>query len=307
MVGGLREQVQAEAQEPVGAQLQEHAGEDHRTGRGRLGVGIGQPGVQREDRHLHGEGECEREEHPAGGLDAEALRLGDGDQVECDRPAGGIGVQERQGQDADEHQRRTGHREQEKLGGGIGAVVVPPAADEEVHRHEHGLEAQEEHDQVEAGEHAHDAALEDQQPGVVGAAVVFRVGGQDGDREQDPRQDDEEQRDSVDSEQPRHTEVSEPDVAAGELEAVDSGVEGEQQPQRERSGRHRGEHGHQLQQLRAAAGHDDDQQGTEQRHDDQRREQREGGRGGGEHGGHQLALERNHSSRATAPMAAPAA
>ncbi len=307
MVGGLREQVQAEAQEPVGAQLEEHTREDHGTCGGCLGVGVGKPGVQREDRHLDGEGQCEGQEQPAGGLGGDALRLGDGDQVECERPAGGVGMQERQRHDADEHQRRAGHRVEEELGGRIGAVAVAPPADEEVHRDEHDLEAQEEDDQVEAGEHAHHAAFEDQHPGVVGAAVVPRVGGQDGDREQDPRQGDEEQRDPVYAEQPGDAELLDPCMAAAELEAVDSGVEGGEQPQRERSGRHRGEHGHQLQQFRAAAGSEDHQQGAEQGREDQCGQHREGGRGGGEHGDHQLALVRNHSSSATAPSAAPAA
>ena len=61
----LGEQVEAEAQEAVGAELQHDAGEDHRAGRRRLGVGVGQPGVEREQRHLDREGDGEAEEQPA--------------------------------------------------------------------------------------------------------------------------------------------------------------------------------------------------------------------------------------------------
>ena len=52
----LREERDGEADQAVGAKLQEDARQDHRAGRRRLRVGIGQPGVEREHRHFHGEG-----------------------------------------------------------------------------------------------------------------------------------------------------------------------------------------------------------------------------------------------------------
>ena len=58
----------------------------------------------------------------------------------------------RRGDDADEHERRAEHREEEELRGRVDAVVVAPATDEEVHRHEHDLEEDEEQEQVEAEE-----------------------------------------------------------------------------------------------------------------------------------------------------------
>ena len=58
----VREQRQAEAQDAVGADLQHHAREDHGAGRGRFGVRVRQPGVQREERHLDREGQEERAE-----------------------------------------------------------------------------------------------------------------------------------------------------------------------------------------------------------------------------------------------------
>ena len=51
-VRGFGKQRQAEAQDAVGAHLQHHARQDHRAGRGRFGVRVRQPGVQREERHL---------------------------------------------------------------------------------------------------------------------------------------------------------------------------------------------------------------------------------------------------------------
>ena len=72
---GQREHRHGEAQEAVGAELQQHAGQDHRAAGGRLDVRVGQPGVQREERHLDGEGQRE-------GAEAEQLRP-DG-SVRCD-------------------------------------------------------------------------------------------------------------------------------------------------------------------------------------------------------------------------------
>ena len=140
----LGEQVQTEPQEPVGAQLEQHPGQDHRSGGRGLGVGIRQPGVEREDRDLHGEGQSEGQEHPPGGGRLQALGLGQGHQVEGQVAARGVGVQEGQGQDADQHESRTGHRVQEELGRRVGPVAVPPPSNEEVHRYQDHLEAEEE-------------------------------------------------------------------------------------------------------------------------------------------------------------------
>ena len=43
----------------------------------------------------------------------------------------------------------------------VHAVLVPPAGDDEVHRHEHDLEEHEEEDEVEREEHADQRRLED--------------------------------------------------------------------------------------------------------------------------------------------------
>ena len=58
----VRKQRQAEAQNTVGAHLQHDAGQ-HDGARGRrFHVRVGQPGVQREQRHLDREGDEERQE-----------------------------------------------------------------------------------------------------------------------------------------------------------------------------------------------------------------------------------------------------
>ena len=55
---------QAEPDEAVRAHLQEDGRQDDRAGRRRVGVRVGQPGVEREHRHLDREAEEERQEDP---------------------------------------------------------------------------------------------------------------------------------------------------------------------------------------------------------------------------------------------------
>ena len=60
-LGRLGQDRDGDADEAVGAELQQHGGQDHRARGGRLGVGVGQPGVEREHRHL----DAEAHEHAA--------------------------------------------------------------------------------------------------------------------------------------------------------------------------------------------------------------------------------------------------
>ncbi len=63
-----------EAQEAERAQLQHDARQDHRARRRRFDVRVGQPGVEREHRHLHGEREEEGAEEPERGRRRETRR-----------------------------------------------------------------------------------------------------------------------------------------------------------------------------------------------------------------------------------------
>ena len=61
---GVGEQREREPDQPVGAHLQQDAGQDHRAGRRRLHVRVRQPRVEREQRHLDREREREGQEEP---------------------------------------------------------------------------------------------------------------------------------------------------------------------------------------------------------------------------------------------------
>ena len=75
------EQRERETQQAVGPHLQQDAGQDDRPGRGRFDVRVGQPGVEREQRHLDGEGHREGQEEPhlqlAGDVQRQQLFVGE--------------------------------------------------------------------------------------------------------------------------------------------------------------------------------------------------------------------------------------
>ena len=157
-LGGFREERDADAHEPVGAQLQEDGGQDHRTDGRSLGVGVGQPGVEREHRDLDGEAD----EHPGEDPDlhgAPELRAGVHQVGEGEALGAGLGEQ---GQERHEHQCRAEHRVEEELQRGVLALLAAPRADEEVHRQQHDLEEDEEQDQVLGDEGAGHAHLQDE-------------------------------------------------------------------------------------------------------------------------------------------------
>jgi hypothetical protein len=64
VLGGVGQQRNGEAQKPVGPHLQQDAGQDDGAGGGRLGVRVGQPGVERKHRHLDGEAHEKGPENP---------------------------------------------------------------------------------------------------------------------------------------------------------------------------------------------------------------------------------------------------
>ena len=155
--GDFREERQVEAQETVGAHLQQHARQDHRAGGGRFNVRIRQPGVERPHGHLDGKGGGEGQEQPQLCRRRKVLAVGDQvGQVE------GAGLQAHV-EDRQQHQHRAGHGEDEELDRRIDAPLTAPHADQEVHRDQGEFPEDEEQHQVGGQENAQHARFEQQE------------------------------------------------------------------------------------------------------------------------------------------------
>ena len=138
-----------------------HAGQDHRAGGGRLVWASGSQVCTGNSGTLtaNAMAKARKSQRPVRRRRSPGV-LGDLDEVEGDAVRRRAACRNDRGDDADEHERRAEHREQEELQRGVDAAAVAPAADEEVHRHEHDLEHHEEQEEVEGEEHAEAAGLE---------------------------------------------------------------------------------------------------------------------------------------------------
>src|SRR6185437_6233630 len=239
-VGGAREEAEIEAQHAVRPHLQQDAGEQDRAGRRRLDVGVGQPGVEREQRNLDGEGDEEAEEQPGfgGGGKGEhsALEAGlDGGEVE------GAG-QVVEPEDAAQHQHRTRHGVQEELDGGVEAALVSPDADEEGHRNQRDFPEGVEQEQIEAAEDAEHAGLEQQQEDEKRLGVLLDgfPGDEHADQREERGQHAQPEREAVGADQVLDVEGRDPGMALEELETAFSAVPVERQMEREQERDDRG-------------------------------------------------------------------
>ncbi len=118
--GGLGQDRQGDADEPVGAHLQQDPGQQDRAdGRG-LGVGVGQPGVERPHRHLDGEAEGDGGEHDRaeGAAEAGRAQLLQGQDVEGAAGRLGAGAQP-QGEEAQQHDHRPDQGVEDELDRGV--------------------------------------------------------------------------------------------------------------------------------------------------------------------------------------------
>ena len=145
-----------ETEQPVGAGLQQQAGEDDAARRGRLGVRVGQPGVQRHDRQLHGERdeEAEHEPHRRRRAHRRAQQLRDSRTCRC-RSRGG--ARNTSATMATSINSPLICVKRKNFDGGVDAALVPPDPDEEIHRDEHQFPEEVEQEQIERQEDADDA------------------------------------------------------------------------------------------------------------------------------------------------------
>src|SRR5713226_6165051 len=203
---GVGEERQAEANHAVGAHFQEHAGEDDGAGGGRFHVGVGQPGVEREERDFDGESQEEGEEEvhllERGQTDGAGLQhLLDGGEIEgaaWDRGRTEIV----QPDDAHEHEDGAGHGVEHEFDGRVDAALVSPDADEEVHGDEHDFPEKEEEEEVQREEDADHADFEHQQHDekFLDAVLDAVPGGEHRDGGEERGEDDQEQADTVEAE-----------------------------------------------------------------------------------------------------------
>ena len=139
-----------------------------------------------------------------------------------------------QGDDADEHDEPAGQRVQEELQGGALTVRSAEAADEEIHRHEHGLEADVEEEDVARTEDDDDEGLQDQHQRRERALPVggdLAPAGEQDDGHQEGRQKKHGQTESIDAQGPGDAQEGDPRVRLGELDGAGlTGVEGDQRP-----------------------------------------------------------------------------
>ncbi len=200
-----------EAEEAVGAELQEDAGEDHRAARGRLDVGVRQPGVEGEHRHLDGESQREGREEPELLLQREI----EPQQVPIgEAPDAAVQALERPGhpQDGDQHQQAPRHGEEEKLDGRIDLSFAAPDADQQIHRDEHDLPEDVEEEEVMGEKRAEDAGGQQQQGSAeqrpVGLDALPRA--EHHDRQQQDRQQHQRHGDAVDGQVVSDAETGDP-------------------------------------------------------------------------------------------------
>ena len=176
VVAGRRQQRQAESHEAVGAHLQQHTGQHDAAGGRRVRMGVGQPGVEREHRHLDGEAEKQRQEDQVlrrqpheDGLGRHPHVVDELDDVEGQLASAvvTVAVEEVQRQDAQQHEHGAEQGVEEELDRRIQLAPVPPDADQEVHRHQHDFPEDVEQEEVQRQEDAQHAGFQEQQAAVV--------------------------------------------------------------------------------------------------------------------------------------------
>ena len=225
-----REQRNRKAQKAVRAHLEHHARQNHRTRRGRLGMRVGQPGMQRPHRHLDRERQRERGEQPAG-LSLGQRHLVEQLQVEAQTAECVPGLKH-QVDDRGQHQQRSGHREQHEFDRGVNLAPVAPDSDEEVHRDQHHFPENVEQENVDRQQRAQKSGLEHQHEKAELARPFSNIAAgrvEQRQRNQDGSQQDEQQADSVNAEMVGDSELRNPVVLLDELKIRRMDVEpGEQ-------------------------------------------------------------------------------
>ena len=172
---------------------------------------IRQPGVQREQRNLHREGDKESEKEPErGGREVGNLSAGDGVVNHRVIERAGLGVKPDDGR---QHEHRGNHGEQEKFYGRVNSPLVPPNADEQRHGHQGGFPEDVEQKHVQRHEDADHRRLQHQhQHEEFLHAIVHRApGDQHAQRHEECGQQHQPQRDAVNAQVVMNVGIGDPD------------------------------------------------------------------------------------------------
>ncbi len=229
IVAGAGKHGDREAQEAVSAHLQQNARQDHRSGRRRLHVGVGQPGMHGPHGHLDRERGEEGQPEPDLQLGIEMIVQELGDR-------GGVGDADH-GQDGRQHQHRSQQGVEEELEGRIDPVLAAPDADDQEHRDQLAFEEDVEDHDIEGAEHPYDQSLQDQEGDHIfqDPGLDRLPAGHDTERQQKGGQQHEQHRNAVDAH--AVTPAAEPIDILYELEAALVRIELDHQQDRQGEGR----------------------------------------------------------------------
>src|SRR5690348_4080643 len=194
---------------------------------------IGQPGMQREKRHLNRERKQEREEQQ------QFCRRRERKLAICEQGLNCGQVKRMRGviqpQNRHQHQDRANHCVQNEFQRGVNFAPVSPDADEEVHRNEHHFPEHEKEEEVERAENANHAGLEHEQHGekffYVRLDTLPRA--QNRERSKERGQQDEEKADTVNAHVIVNLEAGDPVVKLLELIAAVAEIKSAKQEERQ--------------------------------------------------------------------------
>ena len=192
----------AETEKPVGPHFEENGGQENRSDRRRLGVGVGQPGVEREHGDLDGEGQAEGQEEPD--LQVQRQRK----LVKLQKIEGvfaGLGpVLEVENQNGGQHEDAADHGVDEEFHGGVDAPLrVPPDPDQQVHGNQHHFPENVKKEKVKGDENPDHARLQEEEADHELLDLVLDIlpAGEDRDDGEKSREENQEEADAVDAQE----------------------------------------------------------------------------------------------------------
>ncbi len=230
---------------------------------------VGKPGVERQERHLDGKGDGKGEEQPALDPEREKRRL-EREVIEA-QGSGGIGGDEGQEDDGDEHEHAPRHRIEKELERRIHPPPAPPDPDQEVHRDQHRLPEHVEEEEIERDEDPDHRRLEQHEEGEVGVnpAMDRPRGAEDRDRREEGGEEHEEEAQPIHAQVIGGADLIDPARALDELETGVGAVEGDPDAERDQEGEERaGERHHAGSASRPPLRHEEDEKSGERRDED---------------------------------------